>query len=56
MDDIQEFDSKWGGILLSMTQIPYDDDFGRIVQIKSTRVWEIYDRIGIVWPGDVLQA
>ena len=24
-DDIQEFDSKWGGILLSMTKIPPDD-------------------------------
>ena len=26
--------------------------FGRIVQIKNTRVWETQDRIGIVWPGD----
>ena len=24
-DDIQEFDSKWDGILSSMTQIPSDD-------------------------------
>ena len=24
-DDIQEFDSKWGGILLTMTKIPSDD-------------------------------
>ena len=24
-DDIQEFDSKWNGILLSMTKIPHDD-------------------------------
>ena len=24
-DDLQEFDSKWGEILLSMTQIPPDD-------------------------------
>ena len=24
-DDIQEFDSKWDGILLSMTKIPPDD-------------------------------
>ena len=24
-DDIQEFDSKWDGILLSMTKIPQDD-------------------------------
>ena len=44
-DDIQEFDSKWDGILLSMTKIP-PDDF--LVQIKKTRVWETRDRIGIV--------
>ena len=24
-DDSQEFDSKWDGVLLSMTQIPHDD-------------------------------
>ena len=24
-DDIQEFDSEWDGILLSMTKIPHDD-------------------------------
>ena len=24
-DDIQKFDSKWDGILLSMTKIPHDD-------------------------------
>ena len=24
-DDIQEFDSKWDGILLSMTKVPPDD-------------------------------
>ena len=36
-DDIQEFDSKWDGMLLSMTKIPHDDIFGRIVQIKNTR-------------------
>ena len=24
-DDIQEFDSKWGGFLLSMTKIPSED-------------------------------
>ena len=45
-DDIQEFDSKWDGILLSMTKIP------SVVQIKNTRVREAQDRIGIVRPGD----
>ena len=37
-DDIQEFDSKWDGILLSMTKIPHDDILEDIVQIKNTRV------------------
>ena len=52
-DDIQEFDTKWDEILLSMTKIPPDDILeGLYVQIKSTRVWKTQDRIGIVWPGD----
>ena len=37
-DDIQEFDSKWDGILLSMTRIPPDDILEGFVQIKNTRV------------------
>ena len=37
-DDIQESDSKWDGILLSITKIPPDDILERIVQIKNTRV------------------
>ena len=37
-DDIQEFDSKWHGILLSMTKIPSDYILKRIVQIKNTSV------------------
>ena len=51
-DDIQEFDSKWDEIILSMTQIPIWWHLGRIVQTKNTRVWEIQDRIGIVQYGD----
>ena len=39
-DDIQEFDSKWDGILMSMTKNPAWWHLGRIVQIKNTRVWE----------------
>ena len=37
-DDIQECDSKWDGILLTMTKIPPDGHLGRIVQIKNTSV------------------
>ena len=39
-DDIQEFDSKWDGILLSMTKIPLDEILEGIVHIKNTRVSE----------------
>ena len=37
-DDIQEFDSKWDGILLSMTKTPSDDIFEILYKIKNTRV------------------
>ena len=38
-DDIQEFGSKWDGILFSMTKIPTDDILeGLFVQIKNTSV------------------
>ena len=37
-DDIQEFESKWDEVLLSMTQIPCDDILEGFVQIKNTRV------------------
>ena len=51
-DDIQEFDSKWEGILLSMTNIPSDDILEGLYKFQSTSVWETQDRVGIVWPGD----
>ena len=33
-DDIQEFDSKWDGILLSMTQIPSDDILESLFKLR----------------------
>ena len=48
-DDIQEFDSKWDGILLSMTKIPHDDILEglykrRIRESEKLRtVLELYD-------------
>ena len=33
-DDIQEFDSKWDGILLSMTQIPSDDILEGLYKVR----------------------
>ena len=48
-DDIQEFDSKWDGILLSMTKIPHDDILGGLYKLriresdKLKTVLELYD-------------
>ena len=37
-DDIQEFDSKWDGILLSMTKIRPDDILEGLYNLRNTRV------------------
>ena len=48
-DDIQEFDSKWDGILLSMTKIPSDDILESLYKLriresqKLKTVLELYD-------------
>ena len=48
-DDIQEFDSKWDGILLSMTKIPPDDILEGLYKLrireseKLKTAWELYD-------------
>ena len=48
-DDIQEFDSKWDGILLSMTKIPPDDILAGLYKLrilesdKLKTVLELYD-------------
>ena len=48
-DDIQEFDSKWDGILLSMTKIPPDDILEGLYKLrireseKFKTVLELYD-------------
>ena len=48
-DDIQEFDSKWDEILLSMTQIPPDDILEGLYKLrireseKLKTVLELYD-------------
>ena len=48
-DDIQEFDSKWDGILLSMTQIPSDDILEGLYKLRIREseehktVLELYD-------------
>ena len=47
-DDIQEFESKWDGILLSMTKIPPDDILEglyilRIRESEKLKTLEFYD-------------
>ena len=48
-DEIQEFDSKWDGILLSMTKIPHDDILEGLYKLrirvseKLRTVLELYD-------------
>ena len=48
-DDIQEFDSKWDGILLTMTKIPHDDILEGLYKLrireseKLKTVLELYD-------------
>ena len=48
-DDIQEFDSKWDGILLSVTKIPLDDILEGLYKLriresdKLKTVLELYD-------------
>ena len=51
-DDIQEFDSKWDEIPLSMTQIPPDDILEGLYKLRIRESRETQDRIGIVRPGD----
>ena len=48
-DDIQEFDSKWDGILLSVTKIPSDDILKGLYKLrireseKLKTAWELYN-------------
>ena len=54
-DDIQEFDTRWDKILLSVEQFPTWWYPGKSVQMKSTRVWENQDRVRSVQLGDSSQ-
>ena len=38
-DDIQEFDSKWDGILLSMTKIQHDDILKGLYKLRIRSLW-----------------
>ena len=51
-DDIQEFDSHWDEILLSMTQIPSDEILEGWDKLRIRESEKAQDRIGIVQYGD----
>ena len=51
-DDMQEFDSKWDGNLLSMTKIPPDDILEILYNLRIRASEKLKDRIGIVQYGD----
>ena len=51
-NDIQEFDSKWDGILLSMTKIPPDDILEGLYKLRIRESEKLKTVLGIVRPGD----
>ena len=51
-DDIQEFDPKWDGILLSMTKIPHDDILEGLYKLRIRESEKLKTILGIVQPGD----
>ena len=51
-DDIQEFDSKWDGNLLSVTKTPPDDILEGLYKLRIQESEKLKNRIGILSPGD----
>ena len=51
-DDIQEFDSKWDGIYLSMTKIPPDDILEGLYKLRIRDSDKLKTVLEFVRPGD----
>ena len=51
-DDIQEFDSKWDGILLSMTKIPSDDILEGLYELRIRESEKLKTVLEFVQYGD----
>ena len=51
-DDIQEFESKWDGILLSMTKIPPDEILEGLYKLRIRESEKLKTVFGIVQYGD----
>ena len=51
-DNVQEFDTRWDEVLLSMWKIPSDDFLESLYNLRKTLVRATQNRIGIVRHGD----
>ena len=51
-DDIQELDSKWDGILFSMTKIPPDDILEGLFKFRIRESEKLKTVLDFFWPGD----
>ena len=51
-DNIQEFDTRWNEVLLSMSKTPPDDILESLYKFEDTWVCATQNRIGIVRHGD----
>ena len=54
-DDIQEFDSKWDGILLSMTKIPHDDILEGLYKLRIRESEKLSENIRVKHAHDGTQ-
>ena len=51
-DNIQEFDTRWDEVLLSMTKIPSDEILESLYKLRVRESAQLKNRIGIVRHGD----
>ena len=47
-DDVQEFDTRWDEILLSMTKVPLDDILESLYKLRIRESDQLKNRIGTV--------
>ena len=51
-DNVQEFDTRWDEVLLSISKIPSDDILESLYKLRNTRVRATQNSIGTVRHGD----
>ena len=52
IDDIQEFDTRWDEVLLSMSKIPSDDILENLYKLRIRESDQLKNRTGIEKHGD----